>query len=287
MDVTVLARNDRFDFIKKNGIVLKDYATEAQRSVAIKVIDELRSDDRYDLIMVIMRKNQVGSILPSLAGNQSPNVIFMCNSASGPKQIVAAIGEERTVLGFVAAGGRREDQVVTYLSVEKSQPTTIGEITGKITPRLEEIGALLKQGGFAVRYETKIDDWLRSHVALVAPIAMAVYAAGGSTRKIVENPKVFRLMLGSIKEGLNGLATAGFTILPSKFGLARYVPVSLLAIFLRSTFANPASEVVMAAHANSAKDEMHHLYNELRETLAGTAARTTAIDELAEMAWRT
>ena len=168
------------------------------------------------------------------------------------------------MLGFVAAGGSRKEQVVRYLLVSEAQPTTIGEPSGEITPRLREVGALLQRAGFPVMYEAKIDDWLRTHVALVVPIAMAIYAAGGSTRKVAESPRIIRLMIDAIKEGCRALGSAGFTVTPFKYRLLGYVPTTFLVPMLRKG---------------------HHLYGELRATMAGTKVPTRAFDELADMAW--
>ena len=55
-DVTVLARNERYDFIKENGIVLVNKFSGEKKSIKVKVIDKLGDNETYDLVIVIMRK---------------------------------------------------------------------------------------------------------------------------------------------------------------------------------------------------------------------------------------
>jgi 2-dehydropantoate 2-reductase len=89
-----------------------------------------------------------GSILPILAANkQIPTVLFLHNNAVGPQAMIEAIGRERVLLGFSGAGGKRDGHVIYYLII-KQQPTTLGEVDGRITPRLEEIAKTFRTAGF-------------------------------------------------------------------------------------------------------------------------------------------
>ena len=61
-DVTLLARGERFDFIKANGLLLIDEITGARASSRVQVVDELKSDDKYDLVVVLIRKNKLSPV---------------------------------------------------------------------------------------------------------------------------------------------------------------------------------------------------------------------------------
>ncbi|MBU4557090.1 MAG: ketopantoate reductase family protein, partial [Actinobacteria bacterium] len=80
-DVTVLARGKRFDEIESRGIVL-EHALKGTRSVTtVAVTRELHPQDAYDLILVVMRRNQVADVLPALAANKKSRlVVFMVNN---------------------------------------------------------------------------------------------------------------------------------------------------------------------------------------------------------------
>ena len=82
----------------------------------VPVIERLDPQDRFDYILVIVRKNQVAELFPVLRGNCSPNVVFMVNNPSGPEEFIQALGRERVMLGFVFGAGKRDGSVIYGIS---------------------------------------------------------------------------------------------------------------------------------------------------------------------------
>ena len=138
-DVTVLARGRRFDEIEAQGIVL-EHALKGTRSVTpVDVTRDLKPDDSYDLVLVVMRRNQVADVLPALAASRkTPLVVFMVNNPLGYGEWLKAVGRDRLLVGFAGAGGTRVEGVVYYHVVSPLlQPTTFGEPEGGVTERVE------------------------------------------------------------------------------------------------------------------------------------------------------
>ena len=77
VDVTVLARGKRLAQIASNGIVIENPFSQKRRVAKARAIGELAPGDAYDYILVVVRRNQVAELLPTLAANTSPNVVFM------------------------------------------------------------------------------------------------------------------------------------------------------------------------------------------------------------------
>ena len=76
-DVTILARGNRFEDIKKQGIVINHFFQKQHTVTKVPVIDKLEENDVYDFIFVIMQKNQVYSVLPILKENRfCNNIVF-------------------------------------------------------------------------------------------------------------------------------------------------------------------------------------------------------------------
>ena len=44
----------------------------------------------------------------------TPSFLFMGNNASGPDELIDALGRERVLAGFVGVGGTRREHVVVY-----------------------------------------------------------------------------------------------------------------------------------------------------------------------------
>ncbi|MBW2180984.1 MAG: alpha/beta hydrolase, partial [Deltaproteobacteria bacterium] len=87
-DVSVLARGQRLADLREYGIVLEDAASGNRTTTQVDIVDRLDPKDAYDLVVVLMRKNKISAILPTLAENQNtPNVLFMCNNVLGPDEM--------------------------------------------------------------------------------------------------------------------------------------------------------------------------------------------------------
>jgi 2-dehydropantoate 2-reductase len=116
--VTILARGKRLAEIRERGIVLEDATTGQRTTTEINAVEQLSPEDVYDLVVVLMRRTQIAAILPTLAANRhTPNILFMCNNASGPDEMVEALGRERVLLGFPGAGGVLQANVLRYVVV--------------------------------------------------------------------------------------------------------------------------------------------------------------------------
>lgn len=147
-DVTLVARGRRLEELR-NGVVLEDARSGARTTTPVRLSSELSPDDAYDLVVVLVRKTQLRSVLPALVASRStPNVLFMVSNPSGSAELEAALGRGRVLLGFAGAGGTLERGVVRYaLAPRLFQPTTIGELDGRETPRLCELAAAFRTAG--------------------------------------------------------------------------------------------------------------------------------------------
>ena len=95
-DVSILARGQRLADLREYGIVLHDVQSDKRTVTRVNVVEALAPDDAYDLVLVVMRKNNALQILPVLAANEhTPNVLFLMNNAAGPAALVEALGAER------------------------------------------------------------------------------------------------------------------------------------------------------------------------------------------------
>ena len=103
-DVTLLARNEHYHYLKENGVVLYNEFTREKMIKKINIVDSLKEDDAYDLIIVIMRKNSLKNVLPILSKNKnSKNFLFMGNTASGFDDYLKA---RREIKGNIPLGNK-------------------------------------------------------------------------------------------------------------------------------------------------------------------------------------
>jgi 2-dehydropantoate 2-reductase len=108
VDVTVLTSGKRIAEIETNRIIIENALSQERTIAQLRAIGELTPGEIYDYILVVVRRNQVAELLPTLAANTAPNVVIMYSDINGPAEIVAALGSQRPMFGFVFAGGKRD-----------------------------------------------------------------------------------------------------------------------------------------------------------------------------------
>ena len=138
IDVTVLARGTRYEELRRGGIVIEDPFDNRRSVTKVPVIDRLDPDDRYDYVLVVVRKNQVADLLPVLARNRSPNIVFMGNNLSGPD--VALIGKLTLKHGCdTYALARSEDDLRLFVDARREAYRVLRALGRRIVPWTEAV----------------------------------------------------------------------------------------------------------------------------------------------------
>ncbi len=177
--VTLLARGQHAADLRTTGLFLEDAYTGQSTRSHIRIVERLAPDDVYDLALVCVRLDQVAATVADLVVNQQiPTVVFLLNNPTGTKPLVEELGAQRIVLGFPGIGGTRERTRVRYVRI-RQQPTTLGEVDGRITPRLRQLAIMLKRAGFPVALSHNMDSWLKTHACLRGTGATGRRFAGG------------------------------------------------------------------------------------------------------------
>jgi 2-dehydropantoate 2-reductase len=283
-DVTILARGKRLQELSAQGIILENIDTGKKEQCPIRFITQLEPEDVYDWIIVTVKKNQVRDILPILGNNKSQTIVFMVNNPSGFDEWAAAVGDKRLIAGFCASGGFLADGIVKYRTMRSIenllQSTTFGEIRGKITPRLRNIVYVFRQAGFRTVNCNNMDAWLKTHIAIVSPIANAIYACSGSNYELAKSAGTVRKMVVAIREGLAVVRALRYPVTPVKLNALRLMPVPVLTVIFRWILNTEFADTYMTKHANAARDEMKQLADEFLALRDRTGIKTLAIDEL-------
>jgi len=284
-DVTLLARNSHYSYLKQHGIILVNEFTGEKTIENVKLISSLKDQDSYDLAIIIMRKNSVKKLLPELGKTKSiKNFLFMGNNAGGFAEYLKYLPEEKILFGFPGGGGSRIDHIVHYIDSEKPNgrrmPATLGEIDGTIKARTKQIQNLFESSGIPVHTVKDIDSWLRYHVAFVLPVAGALLKSGDNY-KLSKDDTTIRKYIRAVQEGGRVLKSLGWTKSYNiKFKMFQWLPEGLLVGILKKVFNSKFAEVAMMMHVKSAGDEMVELGNEFRKLAERSKIETPNLDEL-------
>ena len=209
-DVTILARGEWADTLEKNGLVIDPIFSPGKKKYCIPVIRELKKDDIYDAVFVVMRCTQLESVIPVLADNGSENIVFVGNNLS-PRRCAERLPGKNVLFGFNMAAGHREKDRVVSISLRK---ITIGPLKDAPSgePLIREIfdGTKIKAA-----YQSNMGDYLLCHAAFVTPIAFACYFCDGDLRRIKNNKAYLNQIIDANIEGYAAIEKAGHEILPA------------------------------------------------------------------------
>ncbi len=282
-EVAVLARGERVRSLRDDGILLEDERSKRRTAIRVAVPETLR-EFRPDAVLVAVRKDQAGEAARVLAGDDPGGLVVpMVNAADGHPEFRSRFPEARLAFAFPGAGGTKlPDGTVRYTIVPGIvQATTLGP-SGPGTDRtiLRKLLGAMRDAGFPARLERDMDAWQKTHVALVSPIADAVYAKAGDHRALARDTRTLRLMASAIRDGFRALRASGTAIRPARLGILAVLPAPLVAAAFAPVIGSSWGETVIARHANAARAEMEMLAGELRALVESSGAEAPSLREL-------
>ena len=279
-DVTLLARGRRLADLREHGVVLEDFRTGRRTNTQVPLVERLGPEDDYDLALVIVRRNQIPSVLAMLAQNRRiPSALFLGNNAAGAQDMVQALGRERVLTGMVNASGERDGYVVRYVW-SWWFPVLFAELDDMPTPRTEAIVRLFRSAGLRARVIKNVDAYQKTHAAGVPAFAGALYMAGGDVRRLAHRRQLLRLLVQSWREAFRALRADGTPLRPSATRLVEWIPWPVLLLGLRLFFNTRLAVVAGERPCNAVPGEMKELADEFRGILRRSGHSSPASDVL-------
>jgi 2-dehydropantoate 2-reductase len=276
--VVLLARDRRLSDLQVHGLVLEEAESGQHTTVSVPSVSELQADERYDVVLVPVRGEQLASTLPILIGMAADtNVLFFGNTTGKQAELTEALGQ-RAVFGFPAAGGVRDGPVVRYVLISQ-QKTMLGEANGATTPRLLQLQEMLRSAGFPTRISADIDGWMLAHTAFVVPIGFALHRVGTDPATLAADAATVGLMVRATREAFRALRASGNTEIPTNLQILYRLPTVFVVRYWRRVLAGPRGELWFGAHSRAAP-EMHIVATELQAALRRSGRRTPSLDRL-------
>ena len=175
----------------------------------VPVVSELKPEDRYDVIFVVMRYMQLGSILDALRVNPTRNIVFVGNNVRSAA-LAASLPEKNVLFAFASSAGHRERGYVASVDLKK---ITIGQLSGAASNE-KLIGQIFDGTKYKVTYEPNMGDYLLCHAAFVLPAAFACYKTDGDLKRLKGNAAYLSRLIDANIEGYRVIRNAGHEILP-------------------------------------------------------------------------
>ena len=275
-DVALLARGNWAEEIKKNGLRIKDKFSLRVSVSHIPIVTELKPEDPYDVIFVVMRYTQIEAILDTLRANRTKNIIFVGNNVRA-RAVADLLPEKNVMFAFASSAGHREPNRVASVDLKK---ITIGQLLG--APSNEElIGQIFEITKYKVTYEPNMEDYLLCHAAFVLPAAFACYKTDGNLKKLKGNTAYLSRMIDANIEGYRAIKNAGHEILPKddeNFEGEAYRKTCMK--FFKLICATSLGKICVSDHAMNAVDEMSALNRDLKKFFDENGAEYPVWQEL-------
>ncbi len=259
-DVTLLARGKWAEEIQKNGLRIKNKFSPLMSVSHVPVVTELKANDAYDVIFVVMRYTQLDSVMDALRANKTKNIVFVGNNVNA-RSLAASLPEKNVLFAFALSAGHRESDHVASIDLKK---ITIGQLAGE--PSNEQLIRQIFDGmKYKVVYEPNMEDYLLCHAAFVLPAAFACYKTDGNLKKLKGNTAYFSRMIDANIEGYRAIKNAGHEILPKAdkdFEGEAYRKTCMR--FFKLMCATSLGKICASDHAMNAIDEMSALNRDLK-----------------------
>ncbi len=281
-DGTFIARGSRAAELRAGGLVLPGALGDRKMIFPRPiVVGRLEPEDRYDMCLVAVRREQIEAIVPMLAASTIPLIAFMHNHADGSESFARRIGPARTV-AFPGAGGAIDaDGVVRYALIAE-QPTMIGLPPG-FDSRPRAFRDLLRKSGLRVTSVRDPDAWLRRHAVMVAALTGALWRCGCDATALVRSRDGVPDFIRAVREGFRALDAVHVAAAPIALQVIfNWVPLPLSVAYWRRYLTEPRGEILFAAHARHAAGEMAQVADEVREIMRASKIETPVFDRLRE-----
>lgn len=275
-DVALLARGNWAEEIKKNGLRIKDKFSPRVSVSHIPIVTELKPEDPYDVIFVVMRYTQIEAILDTLRANRTKNIIFVGNNVRA-RAVADLLPEKNVMFAFASSAGHREPDRVASVDLKK---ITISQLLGALSNE-ELIGQIFENTKYKVTYEPNMEDYLLCHAAFVLPAAFACYKTDGNLKKLKGNTAYLSRMIDANIEGYRAIKNAGHEILPKddeNFEGEAYRKTCMK--FFKLICATSLGKICVSDHAMNAVDEMSALNRDLKKFFDENGAEYPVWQEL-------
>ena len=281
-DVTILARGEWADTLEKNGLVIDPIFAPRKKKYRIPVIRELKTDDIYDVIFVVMRYTQMESVIPVLTDNSSKNIVFVGNNLS-PEALVEKLPGKNVLFGFSMAAGHREKDRVASISLHK---ITIGQLKN-VRSNEQLIREIFAGTKVKATYQPNMGDYLLCHAAFVTPVAFACYYTDGDLKRIKKNKAYLNQIIDANIEGYSAIENAGHEILPDpdkNYHSRRYRRMCYTVYKIMC--ATVIGKICASDHALNATEEMSALNEGLKKFFEAHRADCPNYRKLEKDAWK-
>lgn len=283
-NTTLLARGKRLEQLQQNGLVTHNVISKETSTRKIELTEQLKVEDRYDLIIVTVRLDQLQDAIESLKKNKgSKSLLFMLNIPKGVDQIAIELPDRHIMLGFPGLGGTYRNGAIDYIEL-KQQRSSLGELNRRaegFSDLLMEVKGVFENSGMKVDLVADMPAWLSVHAIFVGSIAAAIWKENGDSRTLGKNKKSVYELVSSIREGFKACQALEMPIYPSNLKtIFMSVPKCFAVWYWSKALQGEMGTLAMEPHVKGAKKEMQLIAKQVLNLVHSSTVATPSLDRL-------
>jgi len=208
-DVTLICTSwrEHADALKKNGLVIRGKTGDQRIAVKSIFIDEMpQLKDKFDVVFIAVKSNDTEKVLKAIKPYLSADAwVLSAQNGINEDVIISIVGEQNTIGCSVRTGGTLAEPGVVMEGGTEGVGFLVGELDGKITPRVQEI---VRITGLCRKTEIIPDIWLErwNKLVTVSMSGPVNVISGMNSRQAFASEKAHRIFARIL---LEGVAVAG------------------------------------------------------------------------------
>lgn len=211
-DVSLVTRHtEHVEAIRRRGLRLDD--GRSVRTVALTAAGDYRDLRTADLVVVLVKSFDTTTAIAAarpVIGDDTV-VLTLQNGVGCEEMIAAVVGSERVIAGRTFVGGRIVEPGLVEYGVE-GRATTIGELDGAISDRVEHLAATLVAAGL----QTVVTDDVVAMMwdKLLVNVATGAWSAltGLAYGELSVHPDVGPMAIATVAEAMEVARSLGIAI---------------------------------------------------------------------------
>jgi 2-dehydropantoate 2-reductase len=190
---------EHVEAMRAHGLRLE--GASGDRTVRVHATTDAAQAGRCDLVIIATKAMHVEQAAQSARGLLGPDTLVLSiqNGLGGPDTAARVLGRERVMVGVVGGFGASM-RAPGHAHHNGWELVRLGEFSGPVTPRLEQVAQVWRSGGFRVKCFDDIDQlvWekLICNVCFSGTCAITERTIG----EVMEDPDTWHVASGCAKE---------------------------------------------------------------------------------------
>lgn len=270
--ITHFVRKGKTKQIEQNGLFIRCLDTRgATRSVVEKLYRPAVTDqivDKYDLIIVPVKANQLESVLPLISQTKKADILFLQNLwAPHISLIEKYLSDSRVIYGqaHIMGGGKKENTITCTIFGNKAAPTMLGKKSGNTNEQVMKIEEMMQKANLNPKVTSNILAWLFTHYAEASGLIAGVMEASSAVN-FISSKQYIRHSIRLIREGFHVcsmLKIHAWKIYPQ---MLYYLPMCLLSPALTNMYRTEETQLMIQGHISHSPDEMKEMFYDIFNT---------------------